>query len=159
MHTSPPELLFMNVVQRKMEACVTSKSLPDNQFVVALESCELPNESFHHSDHVRLAWIYLRSMPESRARERMASTLRRFAAHNGKSERYHHTRTLAWMRLVSAAIQATPAIDSFEEFLEAHPHLSNQLTLLQHYSKDCLESQASRAGWVAPDLQSLPSAE
>jgi len=88
----------------------------------------------------------------------MASTLRRFAAHNGKPERYHHTRTMAWMRLVSAAIEATPAIDSFEEFIEAHPHLTNQETMLHHYSKDCLESQASRTGWVAPDLQSLPTA-
>jgi len=141
-----------------MEARVICNSLPDKLFVEALESCELPNESFHHCDHVRLAWIFLRSMRESRARERMASTLRRFAARNGKPERYHHTRTMAWMRLVSAAIEATPVIDSFEEFIEAHPHISNQQTLLRHYSKDCLESQASRTGWVAPDLQSLPSA-
>lgn len=158
MRTISPDLFLINVARGEREAGVIFNSLPDEQFVQAVESCGLPNESFHHRDHVRLAWIYLRSMPELLARERMASSLRRFAAHNGRPEQYHHTRTMAWMRLVSAAIEAKPAIDSFEEFVGTYPHLLNQQTLLQHYSKDRLESQASRTGWVVPDLQSLPSA-
>ena len=94
--------------------------------------------------------------PEADARMRMANTLRRSAAHNGRPDRYPHTRTLAWMQLVSAATRTTPAIQSFEEFIAAHPHLSDQETILQHYSKERLDSPDARKDWIGPDLQSLP---
>lgn len=135
------------------------KDLSDREFAEALERCEMPNEYFHHSDHVRLAWIYFREAPEGDAQERMVTTLRRFAAHNGRPERYHHTRTLAWMQLVAAAARTTPATQSFEEFITAHPQLSDQQTLLRHYSKNCLDSPNARTGWVSPDMQSLPTLE
>jgi hypothetical protein len=133
------------------------KVLSDREFAEALEICEMPNEYFHHIDHVRLAWIYLRELPEEDAMERMARTLKRFAAHNGRPERYHHTRTLAWMQLVVAAARTTPAIKTFAEFISAHPHLEDQQTLLLHYSKNLLDSPDARAGWVGPDLLSLPA--
>jgi hypothetical protein len=140
-----------------MEGQVDWKVLSDRAFAEAVEICEMPNEYFHHLDHVRLAWIYLRELPEEDAMERMARTLKRFAAHNGRPERYHHTRTLAWMQLVVAAARTTPAIQTFAEFIAAHPHLSDQQTLLRHYSKNLLDSPDARTGWVGPDLRSLPA--
>jgi hypothetical protein len=34
--------------------------LSDEEFAAAVERCEAPDDGFHHRDHLRLAWIYLR---------------------------------------------------------------------------------------------------
>ncbi len=128
--------------------------LTDEDLVCKIENCTLEAE-FHHADHIRLAWIYLRMMPAVEAEERMTGTLRRYSAHRGKPERYHHTMTLAWMRLVAAARRATPEISAFDKFIAVHPHLAGQKTLLRHYSQKCLDNAAARTEWIEPDLRSL----
>jgi len=60
--------------------------LADQEFVRSFETCELPNESFHHRDHIRLAWIYLRRYGELEARRHLGEAIRRFAAYHGKSD-------------------------------------------------------------------------
>ncbi|HUK30855.1 MAG TPA: hypothetical protein VLV89_07065 [Candidatus Acidoferrum sp.] len=132
------------------------KDLSDQELVSGMESCSLPGELFHHADHIRLAWIYLRMMPEPKAAERMASTLKNFSAFNGKPERYHHTMTLAWIRVVAAARFATPEPGVFEEFFAAHPHLADQHLLLHHYSQRRMDDPRARSEWVEPDLCPLP---
>src|SRR5271169_4224321 len=97
--------------------------LTDTELVREIESCTLDTE-FHHADHIRLAWIYLRMMPPAGAEERMTATLRRYSTHKGKAERYHHTMTLAWMRIVAGARRATPELNVFEDFIAAHPDLA-----------------------------------
>jgi hypothetical protein len=129
--------------------------LSDGELVRKIEDCTLETE-FHHADHIRLAWIYLRTLPETEAADRMASTLKRYSAHKGKPDRYHHTMTLAWVRLVSAARRATPKTEVFGEFVAAQPHLADQKTLLSHYSQECLDNPAARTGWIEPDLRPLP---
>ena len=54
----------------------------DQEFVRMFEACELPNESFHHRDHIRLAWIYLERYGELEARGQIAGAIRKFAAHH-----------------------------------------------------------------------------
>jgi hypothetical protein len=129
--------------------------LTDDELVHAVESCTL-EVSFHHADHIRLAWIYLRMLPLAEAEERMAATLRRYSAHKGKPERYHHTMTLAWMRLVAAARRDTPGPIVFEEFIAAHPSFAQANALLKYYSKELLEMPAARINCVDPDLLPLP---
>lgn len=130
--------------------------LSDDEFVAEFESCQLPAAQFHHADHIRLAWIYLREMAELEAAERMAEGIQRFAAHIGKTEKFHVTMTRAWIRLVAAARENTPAVGSFIDFAAAHPHLLDKESLLKHYSKERLESAGARAGWLEPDLRVLP---
>jgi hypothetical protein len=130
--------------------------LTDEELVEAFESCQLPAEHFHHADHVRLAWIYLRQSDEEAASERIAQSIRRFAAHHGKTEKYHSTMTHAWMRLVAAARRATPKLDRFQDFAARHPHLLEVRTLGKYYSAERLESEDARAGWLEPDLSPLP---
>lgn len=130
--------------------------LSEEEFVEAFESCRLPASSFHHADHVRLAWIYLRSLSEAEAAARIAESIRRFAAQIGKSEKFHVTMTLAWLRLVAAALKTTPAGTGFSDFLVATPHLLDQGALAEHYSRTLLASDAARLAWVEPDLLPLP---
>jgi hypothetical protein len=58
--------------------------------------------------------------------------------------------TQAWLLLVAGA-----AATSFEEALTARPELLNKEYLATYYSRDLLETEAARLGFVAPDLAPL----
>lgn len=131
-------------------------ALSDEALVEEFESCRLPASQFHHADHIRLAWIYLGRMNEEEARARIEQAIRRFAAHHGVSEKYHHTMTLAWMRLVAAARRATPEARAFHAFAERNPELFEVKTLSRYYSAEQMGSRDARLAWVEPDLQPLP---
>ena len=130
--------------------------LTDAEFVRAFEACQLSNESFHHRDHIRLAWIYLQRYPELEARALMAGAIRKFAAHHGKSDKYHETVTVAWLRLVADGIARMPPGSSFEQLTAAGPELLDKRTIEKFYSPATLASESARTWWVEPDLQPLP---
>ncbi len=130
--------------------------LTDEQFIAAMEQLRVANANFHHRDHIRLAWAYLRRDNPSVAGENLANCIRRFATHNGAPHKYHHTITLAWVRIVVATLRLTPALASFEPFAAAHPFLLEARLPWTFYSASCLDSKAARAGWVEPDLHPLP---
>lgn len=129
----------------------------DEDFLRAFEDLSFPAELFHHREHLRVAWLYLQSSDASRAAERMAGGIRRFANHHGATQKYHHTLTLAWMRLVAAALVETPEGKTFERFMAAHPELSDKNLLAKYYSNELLQSAVAREGWAEPDLQPLPA--
>src|SRR5437879_13362591 len=95
----------------------------DEEFLRAFEDLSFPADLFHHGEHIRVAWLYLKSSDASRAAERMSEGIRRFANHHGATQKYHHTRTLAWMRLVAAAMVETPEGYEFEQVHTRHTHL------------------------------------
>jgi len=130
--------------------------LNDEAFVRAFESCALAGESFHHADHVRLTWIYVRQFGKAEATERMLAGILRFATHLGKPQKFHYTQTCAWVRLIAAAQRGSRELTTFEEFVAAHPHLLDANALGRFYSKVSLESPTARATWVEPDLSPLP---
>lgn len=130
--------------------------LNDEEFLRAFETCELPNTAFHHGDHVRAAWLYVRRFGESDAATRLSERILRFATHYGSPQKYHYTMTVAWVRLIAAAQRDTPNVVRFEDFLAAHPHLLDMRALSKYYSASRLGSAAARAEWIEPDLQMLP---
>jgi hypothetical protein len=110
--------------------------LSDRQFIDAFESGRISPHRFHHADHLRLALAYLvESASVEDAAERMATSLRAFARAAGQEQKYHHTLTVAWMRLVA--------------------RLLDQRLPLAYYSHARLFSRDAREGWVEPDLQAL----
>jgi len=128
----------------------------DEEFLRAFEDLSFPADRFHHREHIRVAWLYLKSTDATRAAERMSEGIRRFANHHGATQKYHHTLTLAWMRLVAAALVETPDGHTFKQFIAAHPQLKDTKLLDQYYSKELLQTVAARETWVEPDLQPLP---
>ena len=110
----------------------------DDEFIAAMEACTI--ESFHHPDHVRLARLYCERLGHPEASRKIVETLRRFASHAGEPTKYHHTMTLAWMRLVNAA----------------NPELLAKDALLHYYSPEALASETARTGWIEPDRAPLP---
>jgi hypothetical protein len=128
-------------------------SAADIDLARALERGEIPNAGFPHLSHLRVAWVYLHeSATVDEAAARIASTLRRFAASAGKSEKYHQTITVFWMRALAAARSAMSAA-TLDEVLRAHPRLLDKD--LAYYSTERLFSEAARRSWVDPDRQPL----
>src|SRR5262249_36526005 len=68
--------------------------------------------------------------------DRMAAVLRTKAGDAGAPEKYHHTVTVFWMRVIA--------------------RLLDKDLPLAYYSAERLASDAARLGWVQPDLQPLP---
>ena len=130
--------------------------LTDLEFARAFEACELSNDVFHHRDHIRLAWIYLHRYGEQEARKQIAAAIRKFAAHHGKSDKYHETITVAWLRLVANATARLTPEASFDNLTAAAPDLLDKRSIERFYSAAALASDAARTSWVQPDLQPLP---
>ncbi len=103
--------------------------MTDREFTEAFESCRLPNDQFHHRDHVRLAWIYVRRYGAADAAVRIAGSIQRYAAYHGKPSKDDRELTAAWMRLVAEAVSRVPEA-SFEELLAAFPELLDKTHLL-----------------------------
>src|ERR1700694_5773195 len=129
----------------------------DEDFLRAFEDLSFPADRFHHREHIRVAWLYLKSIDASRAAERMSEGIRRFANHHGATQKYHPTLTLAWMRLVAAALVETPEGYTFEQFLAAHPDLDDKNGLAKYYLNELMQKNAAREGWVERDLQPRPT--
>ena len=120
--------------------------MTDDEFVRAFERCEISNADFHHRDHVRLAWLYLRRYG-AEADQRIAADLQKFAGRHGKLDKYHQTMTIAWMRLVAPAAD----LASVEDVTATFPQLLDKNYLREFYSEELLSSAAARKNFAAPD--------
>ncbi len=128
----------------------------DREFCEAFESLKIPNEMFHHREHIRLAWIYSRHFPYEQTVSRMVRGIQAFAKHHGAAAKYHHTITVAWMRLVWHAVHPALHGQDFTAFAAAYPYLFNPRFLEDYYSAARLQSDAARHAWIEPDIRSLP---
>jgi hypothetical protein len=128
----------------------------DDEVLRAFEAGWPAGQAFHHLDHLRVAWAYLRrdGRPDGGRRVRVA--LRRLAAARGAADRYHETVTRFWIRLLGHLIETFPDADRFETLLERFPRLADKALPLAHYRPETLHSVGARTGWVAPDRRRLP---
>ena len=88
----------------------------DDEFIARFEDGTLANESFHHCDHVRVAFLYLSHYPALEALERFSTSLRRFAAANGKPDLYHETITWAFVLLIRERLARGGCRQAWPEF-------------------------------------------
>jgi hypothetical protein len=79
--------------QKLADQHLTDKELADHELLDQFERATLPLECFHHAEHVRVAFLYLRERPVLEALQAFSTALQRFAAANGKSKLYHETIT------------------------------------------------------------------
>lgn len=128
--------------------------LGDAGFVAAFESCTLPAEQFHHRDHVRLAFLYLRQAPPLEALGRFAEGLKRYAASLGVTTLYHETITWAYLLLIHERMARGPASD-FETFAAANEDLlaRHPSVLERYYLPETLASDLARRTFLLPDAR------
>jgi hypothetical protein len=125
--------------------------MTDRELTRALERGDVPNEGFHHADHLRVALVYLNESPSiDAAVERMASTLRRFAASVGKPEKYSQPTTEFWMYQMAAARAVMPSADC-DALFAAYPRLLDKHLILAYYSTDAAATGSSDSPGDAPD--------
>jgi hypothetical protein len=127
--------------------------MDDRAFVEAFESCALGPHEFHHREHVRLAWIYLRAEPPARALARFAEGLKRFAAALGQAGLYHETITWAYLLLIRERMERQGDAPTFEAFAAANPDLMTwkPSILAAYYRDETLASPLARRTFVMPD--------
>ncbi len=127
-------------------------SFDDRAFVAAFRDTTLPASAFHHRDHVRMAWLYVREYGPVDAAPRFAADLQTFARAKGVPGLYHATITGAYIALIAERQLHGPA-DTWDAFAAAHPDLLSWKpgVLDRYYSSERLWSDAARAQFLLPD--------
>ena len=132
----------------------------DEVFLKTFEDCTLPSAEWKHRAHLKVAYLYLCALPFPEALNRSRRNIQRYNAATHTPENlergYHETLTVAWLRLVQCALEASGPAASADEFLERESHLLNSRALRFFYSHDRLISWQAKGEFVEPDLASLP---
>jgi hypothetical protein len=110
-------------------------------------------DSFHHADHVRLAFEYLHRYTALDALHKFSAALRRFAAAQGKARRYHETITWAYLLLIRERMARAGCAETWEEFAARNPDLLiwKGGVLTTFYRQETLDSDLARTIFVFPD--------
>jgi len=124
--------------------------MTDAEFLGAFDDTTI--EPFHHRDHLRVTFLYLRQFGEAETRRRLGPAILRYAAARNAPQKYHETITQAWISLVAAAAH----VDDFESMLAAHPELLDKNLLDRYYSPQLLKSTDACRRWTEPDLERFP---
>jgi hypothetical protein len=124
--------------------------MTDTDFLRAFNDTTL--EPFHHRDHLRVTFLYLREFGKQGTLARLGPAILRYAAARNASEKYHETITVAWIHLVDASSQAAP---DFEVMIAQNPRLLDKNLLNDYYSPALLKSDEARKRWIEPDLAQL----
>ena len=120
------------------------------------ETRSLTHEQFRHGEHVRFTWIYLTFESPQRVATRLCRSLLELATAHGVAQRFHHTLTVAWVRIIESERRSFPDMP-FEALVAICPTLLNNDAPLSYYSRERLHSDDARQRWVEPDLKPLPS--
>lgn len=128
-------------------------SLSDDEFVARFEDATLSTESFHHRDHVRMAFLYLCRYPALEAIQRFSVSLARFAAAKGKPGLYNETVTWAFLFLIRERMARSGSNCNWEQFAAQNADLlswENNI-LRRYYREGTLKSNLARSTFLLPD--------
>ena len=146
--------------------------MTNKELIHSFETDSLPQGSFHHADHVHLAFAYLSEYPVLEALDKFATALKRYAAARGKSQLYHATITHAYFFLIrermariaaeNCSIQDCPSqhypskdcsSKDWDDFARRNPDLFawKDGVLARYYQQATLESDLARTVFLFPD--------
>jgi len=128
--------------------------MTDQELIEQFEDGTLPNEGFHHREHVRTAFLYLTKYPVLEALQIFSRTLRRFAETRGKPQLYHQTITWAYIFLIQERMARAGSKQSWAEFARDNPDLLvwKDGILTRFYRSETLASDLARTVFLLPDL-------
>ncbi len=127
--------------------------MKDSEWMEAFERCTLPNDSFHHADHVRMAFLYLQKYAPLEALQRFSSALKRFATSHGKPNLYHETIPWAFLLLIRERIARANSLQTWAEFSAANADLLrwDENILKKYYRPETLTSSLAKSVFLFPD--------
>jgi hypothetical protein len=125
----------------------------DDAFLAGFENCTLSGAAFHHADHVRMAFLYLSRYSVLEAMQRFSAALARFAAANGKPERYNETITWALLLLIRERMARAESRPSWLEFAQENADLLDwkDNILKKYYRDETLNSELAKRMFLFPD--------
>ena len=131
----------------------TMTKLTDEELLRQFDDASLPVESFHHQEHVRVAWLFVRRHGMPAALGAFSDALIRFAAAKGAHRLYHATITWAYVLLIHERQQHHVRPLDWERFAEANRDLLTwkPSILDRYYTPEALWSDRARRGFVMPD--------
>jgi hypothetical protein len=124
--------------------------MTDDEFLSRFEACTL--DPFHHRDHVRVAFLYLRRYPAPEAIARFSTALRNFAASKGKPTLYHETVTWAYLFLIRERMFKSQT-RTWDEFAATNGDLLSwkENILKRYYRDETLASDDAKSVFLFPD--------
>ena len=133
--------------------------MTDDEFITSFEIGDLPNESFHHGDHVKMAFLYLSRYPALEALQRFSASLARFATAHGKPGLYNETITWALLLLIRERMARAGYRQTWDQCAARNGDLLNwKDNILRKYYQDAtLRSDLARSTFIFPDKNSAPS--
>ena len=127
--------------------------MTDSEMYDAFVATALPADQFHHEQHVRVAWLFVRRHGMPAALGEFSEAIKRFAVAKGAHGLYHETITWAYLLIISERQTRQPA-STWTEFALANADLLSwkPSILERYYSKEFLMSDEARRSFVMPDL-------
>ena len=143
------------IEQIMAEQIMTEQATTDKFLISEFEQGRAPGE-FHHADHVRVAFAYVREFPMPEALARFSAALKRFAALKGKPNLYHETITWAYLLLIGERIARAGKGQSWEEFSAENVDLLvwKGGIIERYYRRETLELNLARGTFLFPDAKS-----
>lgn len=131
--------------------------LTDEELLEGFIDTTLPAELFHHRQHVRVAWLFVRRHGMPDALREFPAALRRFANAKGATTLFHTTITWAYLLLIHERQQRSPAAD-WETFAAANADLLGwkPSILDELYRPETLWSEHAKQTFVMPDRALAP---
>jgi hypothetical protein len=134
--------------------------MDDEAFLAQFENHTWPHDDWHHREHIKVAYLYLRRYPLAEAIARMCAGVRAYnAAKQIPTDGYHETMTQAWMRLVHLTLCEYGPAETADAFYEQNPQLSQKKVLRLFYTRDLFMSDRARTEFLEPDLTPLPQSK
>jgi hypothetical protein len=134
--------------------------MDDETFLKQFESATWPKAEWHHRQHIKVAYLYLRRYPLAVASVKIREGIKAYNAAQKVEESltggYHETMTQAWLRLVYFILCEYGPAENADAFFEEHPELSQKKTLRFFYSREWFLTAEAKASFVEPDLTPLP---
>jgi hypothetical protein len=127
--------------------------MEDEALVRSFEAGQVPPEGFHHREHVRVAWWYLRHDTLTDVLAKFSTALRRYAAAQGKPNLYHETITTAYVLLINERLDGMSRQATWNEFAAQNADLLTwrPSVLDRYYRPGTLDSERARRTFVLPD--------
>ena len=127
--------------------------MTDDEFIAKFEDGSLAGAPFHHADHVKMTFLYLRRFPALEALQRFSSALAKFAAAQGKPELYNETITWAFFLLIRERMARAGSEQTWEQFAAGNPDLLDwkNNVLKNYYREETLSSDLAKNTFLFPD--------
>lgn len=134
----------------------THLDLTDNEFVSQFENLTLDPSLFSHEAHVRLAWVYLRVLPEEEVVERVCEGIQRFDQHFGDGSKFHRTLTVAAVKITSH-FHTRSSSNTFAGFMAEFPRLIDDFKglLFSHFTKERISDPEAKSVYLEPDIMAF----